>query len=414
MVFLKPVLFAFSSAIDKTTFMNPTKCLSIEEVDQIVERLIYLDGVFKDSAPSTILAKFILPSKTADLIVTLQKIARQIARYLNLGDLTFLITLQTQQKSVAGRIHLNRTSNLVEIELSPWILGFEDAILSTICHEIVHRFLFRHGVSNIDDLENEKLTDTAAAYLGLGHFMVEGSACERTDYTSRGRSITKLQTGYLTPGEFGLTYALVTMARVSRGLDRFDKLSYEAQNRVWNAERQFQDAFPRKKRETPSHLAALEALEFRITSLQRSDLSPTCFHDSRGVDTQERIRFVRRPLHLQLHELQKLVHLVSCQTNAATAYLHCCRGLIRSLALSQKYPQMSITARARLACASLFWVSEAFVFCPYCLQKLRLKQGTSRATVRCAKCYYRFVAYVRGTGLISKIRFSFLLASRWN
>jgi hypothetical protein len=65
---------------------------------------------------------------------------------------------------------------------------------------------------------------------------------------------------------------MVTMARESRGLERFDKLTYGAQNHVWNAEKQFQDAFPRKKREKQPHLAALEALEVRISALQGSDL----------------------------------------------------------------------------------------------------------------------------------------------
>jgi hypothetical protein len=282
--------------------------LSIEAIDQIIARLIYLNSVIPNPSPRTLLPKFSLPKKSSDLVISLQKAARTIATYLDLSDLTFLVTLQSQEKNIAGRIHLNTNSSLVEIELSPDILSFEDAIIATVCHEVVHRFLFRHGINNRNKLENEKLTDTAAAYLGLGHLMIEGCACERTDYTARGRSITKLRTGYLTSEEFGLTYAFVALARESRGLDVFKKLSSDAERRVDFAKVSFLEAFPKEteKKRLPQ-LAVLETLSARIRTLQARDLSLAHLLDRRGTDAQAIIRVARRPVHRQLHEFQKLL-----------------------------------------------------------------------------------------------------------
>jgi hypothetical protein len=104
--------------------------------------------------------------------------------------------------------------------------------------------------------------------------MIEGCACERTDYTARGRSITKLRTGYLTSEEFGLTYAFVALARESHGLDVFKKLSSDAERRVDFAKVSFLEAFPKEteKKRLPQ-LAVLETLSARIRSLQARDLS---------------------------------------------------------------------------------------------------------------------------------------------
>ena len=47
-------------------------------------------------------------------------------------------------------------------------------VLAILAHEYTHHYLYQHNVKKNDTDENEILTDLAAAYLGLGHFLVDG------------------------------------------------------------------------------------------------------------------------------------------------------------------------------------------------------------------------------------------------
>ncbi|HEY5382478.1 MAG TPA: hypothetical protein VIJ65_09485 [Acidobacteriaceae bacterium] len=172
----------------------------------IIERLALLETTFGSSL-RTPLQKFRL-STTDDPIIAVQKAGRRIAQHLNLSDLTFIVLIRSQEENVAGRIHIDDSPDMVQIELSTKIVQFPEVVLSTLCHEITHKYLSRHNIKLDDTLANEKLTDTASVYLGLGIFMLEGCECERTTYLADRRSVTSTHMGYLSPEEFSLTFAL--------------------------------------------------------------------------------------------------------------------------------------------------------------------------------------------------------------
>jgi len=47
-------------------------------------------------------------------------------------------------------------------------------ILAILAHECTHNYLYHHKINSSDEVENEVLTDLAAAYLGLGGLILDG------------------------------------------------------------------------------------------------------------------------------------------------------------------------------------------------------------------------------------------------
>jgi len=136
-------------------------------------------------------------------VIEVQKAAKVIASYLGLGDLVFVISIQTQRSSTAGRIHLDKNERDVFIELSPDVFKSKDQTLTVLSHEITHKFLERFGIRNgHTTLEDEYLTDTAAVYLGLGKLMLNGSIVDGS------------RVGYISSDCLGFLY-LMTLAKSS-------------------------------------------------------------------------------------------------------------------------------------------------------------------------------------------------------
>lgn len=79
-------------------------------------------------------------------------------------------------------------------------------VLAILAHESTHNYLYNHGVRESQELENEILTDLAAAYLGLGHLLVPGYkpitwTTNHWNYIlARSYSTHTLSIGYVTPG----------------------------------------------------------------------------------------------------------------------------------------------------------------------------------------------------------------------
>lgn len=160
----------------------------------------------------------------------IQGAARQIADWLGLTNLTFLVTIVKQKKEVAGHIELSYCGDDVYIEVSDDIATFEDAAAATLAHEITHKYMQLSGICLGTEIrheyEREVLTDIAAVFLGLGKFMLNG--CEtvkehdevRVDGTHHITESAKC--GYLNRRQLAFVYRLVCSMR---GVSREDMLS---------------------------------------------------------------------------------------------------------------------------------------------------------------------------------------------
>jgi len=150
--------------------------------------------------------------------IDLQKAAKRIATFVGLENLTFIIGVAKQKENVAGHIDLrNYYGTDVFIEVSNQALIFPQAVLTTLAHELTHKYLHVHnvysGMGPENEHDNEVLTDIAAVYLGLGKLMLNGCECLRETSERKPQGIQKqtetLRTGYLTRDQFTFVYRLV-------------------------------------------------------------------------------------------------------------------------------------------------------------------------------------------------------------
>ena len=133
--------------------------------------------------------------------MSIQNAARKIGDFIGLNDVKFIVIITAQQENVGGKIELIRGQKEVIIEVSKETVKYEAALLSTLAHEITHKFLNEKGLSVGDGIihqyENEILTDIATVFLGLGKIMLNGCECRREYEDRMGRTTEIFTTGYL-------------------------------------------------------------------------------------------------------------------------------------------------------------------------------------------------------------------------
>jgi hypothetical protein len=69
---------------------------------------------------------------TAESFVPIQNAAMEIAKFLNLPSLTFVVGLAQQKPDTAAHIELARCGSEVLVEVSRDVLNYDDAVLATL------------------------------------------------------------------------------------------------------------------------------------------------------------------------------------------------------------------------------------------------------------------------------------------
>ena len=190
-----------------------------EKLSDYIDKLYLLESRIKLNANAPVLECFDL--NTSD-IIAIQNAGKQIAKFVGLTNLTFVISTVRQKEGVGGHIELNDNPNDgVFIEVCDSMLKSKDAVLATLAHEICHKFLHINNINCGHGLqhtyENEILTDITAVYLGMGKLMLNG--CEwssvRTErHGDTTQRITEtLKTGYLKIDQFATVYNIVCTIR---------------------------------------------------------------------------------------------------------------------------------------------------------------------------------------------------------
>ena len=351
----------------------------------VVERLLFLEKALNGAFDS--LNQFDLSSKEAP-ITAVQKAGARIARHLGMHDLTFLVLLRDQSANVAGRIHLDNSPDNVQVELSNDLLNFPAAILSTLCHEITHKYLYLRNLVLPDERANEELTDTACVYLGLGTFMMEGCFCETTHYVPRGRTTRTLRTGYLSAEEFALTFALLEQIRPQ--MSRLSaSLSDNAAARLDNARHMIRKRVLSVDARQDFHSAVLPRIDAAIRKRQQRDTRMR-----RALDAQPSPTFLkadRKAIHQRLRAYQSSQALLPSETRRSVVYLEACRILL-GLDNLPSYSKAPFIWRLKSFYNRRISLGE--LGCPACEQRLRLGDECKASTIRCPRCKYQFLASV--------------------
>lgn len=171
--------------------------------------------------------------------VALQKIAKQMASSVGLGDLIFIVSYAKQGANVAGHVELKHGQFEVFIEIYNEF-ECQESILAVLAHEIAHKFLHRRGVSLPVERDNEELTDIATIFMGFGRLSVNG--CEAGRETLRlhegkyADATKRVKVGYLGLNSFAEAYFLHSLAAGLSQSQWRDGLTSQALQAVLQAE----------------------------------------------------------------------------------------------------------------------------------------------------------------------------------
>ena len=147
---------------------------------------------------------FLLSDKTAKTLNgylnekdQLQQLADCFMRHLALPTPTPLL-LRDSEYSPGLNVSVDTERAVILITKNPYFkLKHYAGILA---HECIHSFLNRRNVKDPDPHNNEILTDVAAAFLGLGHFLLEAYRPIEWSTTSNSmRHKHSLKLGYVAP-----------------------------------------------------------------------------------------------------------------------------------------------------------------------------------------------------------------------
>ncbi|GEM_PF-3606705 len=153
-----------------------------------------------------ILLKKELFEKVSDPVLLVQRIAKAILDWLKIKSLVIHVAFNRTLPQ-AGIVELTKNHDIFveireEYKLSPSILA---AILA---HEVMHVYLNNHSIRLADTLENERLTDIAVFYFGLGVLYVNGIIKKSRQHDSLGNeSIVQTKLGYLEDEEIAFLFA---------------------------------------------------------------------------------------------------------------------------------------------------------------------------------------------------------------
>ncbi|WP_046775327.1 zinc ribbon domain-containing protein [Streptomyces yangpuensis] len=130
-----------------------------------------------------------------DLHLGAQRVASAVVRALRLPDVRTVVAFRPMEEAAVVELAAGPE---YFIEVNDRFRTHRRDLAAALSHEITHVLLHRLDLAFPDPAENEILTDTAAAYLGVGWLLLDAY---------REDALTHQRFGYLTPEEFGYVLA---------------------------------------------------------------------------------------------------------------------------------------------------------------------------------------------------------------
>jgi hypothetical protein len=137
-------------------------------------------------------------------LIATQRLAADIASHFRIPVTTVIVSYSATFNQ-PGRVELS-ASNDVFVELQEKYHNNFNAVVGILAHEIAHIVLHKAAIEFTSIEENEILTDTTAAYFGMG-VAILNATLEETEYELNYTRKRYQHFGYLTPSEFGYIIA---------------------------------------------------------------------------------------------------------------------------------------------------------------------------------------------------------------
>ena len=249
------------------------------QIISFIEKISTLENKFGSNAHFSTMEPIDFDPKN---IVSIQNITKQIANFVGLKDLTFIVAVAKQEKNVGGHIDLITDSGKdVFIELSPNVVKHKDAVLATISHEISHKILALNEIQIAKGSpepfylkENEVLTDITAIYFGLGKLMLNGCECSYSSKKYLGDKIEttthSIKTGYLTIEQFSFIYLFIfNMRNIGRKEYEYS-LTKNSLSIVKECKKLYNEYFNQSFHEENNYHAMKEEFDKSLVPVQKS------------------------------------------------------------------------------------------------------------------------------------------------
>jgi predicted SprT family Zn-dependent metalloprotease len=139
-----------------------------------------------------------------DPVKETQEIARSILRYFGIKNSAVKVTFNPRL-TVPGKIKIGM-SDVFFVDLNAEYKNQRNVVIAILAHEVTHIFLHKHQIKFETTAEDEILTDTTAAFLGLGTSILNVA------FIRKSRSGNRIKTeefilGYISVDEFGYVIA---------------------------------------------------------------------------------------------------------------------------------------------------------------------------------------------------------------
>lgn len=373
-----------------------------------VEKLALLE----DRAGSRISGRLMTPHVPTELDpISIQKLAKDIAGFIGLGDYTFIVGSARQKEHVGGHVELSGQGRDVFIEIDDDSKRFPGIVGATLCHEICHKWLQHHGVRLPIERENEILTDIATVYVGLGKYMLNG--CQGTHVRKEAeigavKTITQTKTvGYLDRDQLAFVYAMVCAMRHVPEEDIFADLNEAAEDAVSASRRNYGKYFAADFHRPSKNEELASGFQSKVFDVQRS-----------LVEIDKHVAYVRESFHRastqylhnaasRLVALQGQVESLAKESESTPnlRFLGAIRRELRVEAWAVQLPEIvresaaydrhaKFLVRHLFRNRALFPVPEAAAFrvvaCPRDGTKMRLPENSGALIATCPVCRYRF------------------------
>lgn len=143
--------------------------------------------------------------------IHVQRIAKEMASSVGMGDLSFIVTYARQADKVGGHIELNAANNAVFVEIDTEY-ELQESVLAILAHELAHKYLHRRGISLPVTQDNEELTDLATIFMGFGSLSLNGCHTTQTTQRTEGNTVHKTtkewKVGYLGRTKLAIAFYL--------------------------------------------------------------------------------------------------------------------------------------------------------------------------------------------------------------
>lgn len=182
--------------------------IDLEQRRRLIDRSVH--ELYKQFSHDAFLQSFAVsmaaPDTTSeDPILQVQEITHAIATHLHV-DVGAIIVSFRSDLGPAAKVELSSEEDFF-VEIDSRYKNDCDLLNAVLAHEVTHIFLHRNHVRYLDELQNEILTDTTAAYLGLGPIILNA---HKTTHSLGRRGLLMLKThkpGYLSADDFGYIVA---------------------------------------------------------------------------------------------------------------------------------------------------------------------------------------------------------------